>query len=188
MIVVRPVGPPAMVVSGEPPTLAVIIELKTLGVGNIYTYNKQVIDLIMSKSPDSASTFVSDEHRGALWRESLIVVDTCFGGFVMLAQIILLGLSRAWLLEKLPLKLMNLYYYLPNIFGLERVPYRGGKKAGTDGNEYRNPLITSEESREATGEYEEKERESSERQAPHEREREQREADSGEHEERNRER
>ncbi|KAK9140358.1 hypothetical protein Scep_010039 [Stephania cephalantha] len=58
-----------------------------------------------------------DEHRGALRLESLIVVDTCLGWVVMLARIILYGESRAWLLEGLPLKLMNFYYCLSTTFG-----------------------------------------------------------------------
>ncbi|KAK9087610.1 hypothetical protein Syun_030004 [Stephania yunnanensis] len=37
--------------------------------------------------------------------------------FMMLDKIILHGESKAWLLEGLPLKLMNLYYCLPITFG-----------------------------------------------------------------------
>ncbi|KAK9142444.1 hypothetical protein Syun_011844 [Stephania yunnanensis] len=48
--------------------------------------------------------------------ESLIIVDTFLGGFVILAKIIILGELTAWIFEGLPLKPMNLYYLSTNHF------------------------------------------------------------------------
>ncbi|KAK9100685.1 hypothetical protein Scep_024115 [Stephania cephalantha] len=60
--------------------------------------------------------------------ESMILANTCLGMVVMLAKLILHGESRAWLLEGLPLKLMNLYYYLPTNFGRSNMIVIGQQK------------------------------------------------------------